>query len=260
MWRLKTLIFLGGSGACPRYNLSVPEGSSGHVEINLPKKASRLCKMPTTITASDTACDPILVFTSKGKQNYYSRTYRGRIAVSGWLLVSVKNASEWMAGEYRVVSDLHEICMARINLTVPGPVLFPPLISETPAVREGTANRTGEGSRRGMLSNGSLEREPRGHSGMWVSLGFVAALFVAAALYVRWKRGREGPETRRGCKEEGILDSADSPVCVPARVSHLPEAGTRDGEAGEEIPSNGEVVQSRDLSRLPQRSRERARE
>lgn len=112
--------FLLGSGACPRYNLSVPEGSSGHVEINLPKKASHLCKMPTTITASDTACDPILVFTSKGKQNYYSHTYRGRIALSGWLLVSVKNASEWMAGEYRVVSDLHEICMARINLTVPG--------------------------------------------------------------------------------------------------------------------------------------------
>lgn len=93
---------------------------------------------------------------------------------------------------------------------------------------------------------------------MWVSLGFVAALFVVAALYVRWKCGREGPETRRGCKEEGILDSADSPVCMPARVSHLPEAGTRDGEAGEEIPLNGEGVQPRDLSRLPQCSREPA--
>ncbi|EMP24568.1 Killer cell lectin-like receptor subfamily B member 1B allele B [Chelonia mydas] len=171
--------FLLGSGACPRYNLSVPEGSSGRVEINLPKKASRLCKMPTTITASDTACDPILVFTSKGKWNYYSRTYQGRIALSGWLLVSVKNASEWMAGEYRVVSDLHEICMARINLTVPGPVLFPPLISETPAVREGTANRTGEGSRRGMLSNGSLEGgSPPGLDGYKVAVGVLGAVCV----------------------------------------------------------------------------------
>ncbi|XP_043353052.1 uncharacterized protein LOC122456618 [Dermochelys coriacea] len=216
--------------------------------------------MPTTIMAapSNTACDPILVFRSKGKRNYYNSTYQGRITLSDWLLVSVKNASEWMAGEYQVVSDLHETCMARINLTVPGPVLFPPPISETPTVREGTANQTREGSRRGLLSNGSLEGEPRGRCGMWVSPGFVAA-FIAAALYVRWKRGREGPETHRGCEEEGIMDSADSPVCVLARVSHLHKAGTQDIEAGEEIPLNGEVAtEPRELSWLPPHSREAA--
>ncbi|KAG6923555.1 hypothetical protein G0U57_020172 [Chelydra serpentina] len=127
----------------------------------------------------------------------------------------------------------------------------PPPISETPAAREGPANQTGEGSSRGTLFNGSPEGEPRGHYGVWASPGFVAAA-AAAALYVRWKRGRAGPEPRRGCEEEGI---SDVPVFTPARVSQLHEAGTRDGEAGEEIPLNGEMVQPRELSCLPQRGR-----
>ncbi|KAH1183079.1 uncharacterized protein LOC123344966 [Mauremys mutica] len=218
MWGL---IFLGslwlaagcgqvaGPGACRLYNLSVPEGSSGHVEINIPKNipVSTLYKMQTTIAAaaSDSACHSILLLTNQGKRNYYNSTYRGRISLSDRLLFTVKNASEWMAGEYQVITDLSKTCTARINLTVPGPVSFPPPISETPA-----ASPTGEGSSRGMLSNGSPEGEPRSHYGVWISLGFITALFTATALYVCWKHGREGPGTRHGCEEEGISDSADT--------------------------------------------------
>ncbi|XP_050776125.1 uncharacterized protein LOC127032723 [Gopherus flavomarginatus] len=224
MWGLKTLIFLeslwltagcgqvAGPGACRIYNLSVPEGSSGHVEINIPKNISTLYKMQTNIVAaaSDSACHPILVLTDKGKRNYYNSTYRGRISLSDRLLFTVTNASEWMTGEYQVTGDLHGTCMARINLTVPGPISFPPPLSETPTAREGAASPTGEGSSRGMLSNVSLEGEPRGSYGVWISLGFIAALFTAAALYVCWRHGQEGSETHRGCEEEGISDSTDT--------------------------------------------------
>ncbi|XP_044837415.1 uncharacterized protein LOC123344977 [Mauremys mutica] len=188
------LIFLGslwlaagcgqvaGLGECPLYNLSVPEGSSGHVEINLPKKASFLCKMQTTVAAAASACHPILVLTNKQKQNYLNSTYRGRISLSDRLFFTVKNASEWMAGEYQVVGDLHGTCTARINLTVPGPVSFPPPISETPAAKERAASPTGEGSSRGTFSNSSLEREPRGRYGVWASLVLLAAFFAVLCL------------------------------------------------------------------------------
>nr|XP_032643787.1 uncharacterized protein LOC116829194 isoform X3 [Chelonoidis abingdonii] len=110
--------------------------------------------MQTTLAAaaSDSACHPILVLTNKGKRNYYNSTYRRRISLSDRLLFTVTNGSEWLAGEYQIIGDLHGTCMARINLTVPGSVSFPPPLSETP-----TASPTGEGSSRGMLSNGSPE-------------------------------------------------------------------------------------------------------
>ncbi|XP_034613486.1 uncharacterized protein LOC117870444 isoform X1 [Trachemys scripta elegans] len=246
---LKTWLFLGslwlaagcgkvaGPGAWPPYNLSVPEGSSGCIKINISENSSLLCKMQTAIAATSyhSACDPILALINKEIRNYNS-TFKGRISLSDQL-VTVKNASKWMAAEYQVLSFLHGTCMARINLTVPDSVPAGP-VSETPSAGEGTANLTGEGSSRGTLSNGSPEREPGGLYGVWISLGFITALFAAAVLYVCWKRVREGPGTRRGCEEEGISDSADSPVCVPACASHLHEAGTRDREAGEEIPLN----------------------
>ncbi|KAH1182992.1 hypothetical protein KIL84_004484 [Mauremys mutica] len=150
--------------------------------------------MQTTIAAaaSDSACHSILLLTNKGKRNYYNSTYRGRISLSDRLLFTVKNASEWMAGEYQVITDLSKTCTACINLTVPGPVSFPPPISETPA-----ASPTGEGSSRGMLSNGSPEGEPRSHYGVWISLGFITALFTATALCLleTWER-RTGNQTR----------------------------------------------------------------
>ncbi|XP_032643752.1 uncharacterized protein LOC116829175 isoform X1 [Chelonoidis abingdonii] len=244
-----------GLGECPLYNLSVPEASSGHVEINLPKSASFLCKMQTTLAAaaSDSACHPILVLTNKGKRNYYNSTYRRRISLSDRLLFTVTNGSEWLAGEYQIIGDLHGTCMARINLTVPGSVSFPPPLSETP-----TASPTGEGSSRGMLSNGSPEGEPRGHYGVWASLVLLAAFF--AVLYICWTHRGDRPITHYGCEEEGISNSANSPVCLSAWVLQQHEAGTQEpsGDAGEGIPLNGEVVQPRELSWLHQRSRKSA--
>ncbi|XP_030399752.1 uncharacterized protein LOC115640844 isoform X4 [Gopherus evgoodei] len=203
-----------GLGECPLYNLSVPESSSGHVEINLPKNASFLCKMQTTVAAaaSDSACHPILVLTNKGKQNYYNSTYRGRISLSDRLLFTVTNASEWMAGEYQVIGDLHGTCMAHINLTVP---------------------------------------EPRGHYGVWASLVLlVACCFIC----ICWTRGGDRPITHYGCEEEGISNSANSPICMSAWVLQQHEARTQEpnGDAGEGIPLNGEVAQPRELSWLHQ--------
>ncbi|XP_030399750.1 uncharacterized protein LOC115640844 isoform X2 [Gopherus evgoodei] len=242
-----------GLGECPLYNLSVPESSSGHVEINLPKNASFLCKMQTTVAAaaSDSACHPILVLTNKGKQNYYNSTYRGRISLSDRLLFTVTNASEWMAGEYQVIGDLHGTCMAHINLTVPGSVSFPPPLSDTSTAREGAASLTGEGSSRGMLSNGSPEGEPRGHYGVWASLVLlVACCFIC----ICWTRGGDRPITHYGCEEEGISNSANSPICMSAWVLQQHEARTQEpnGDAGEGIPLNGEVAQPRELSWLHQ--------
>ncbi|TFJ95350.1 beta-ketoadipyl CoA thiolase [Platysternon megacephalum] len=69
--------------------------------------------------SSDSACDSIMAL-NKGTQNYYNSTYRGRITLSDQLHFTVKNASEWMAGEYQVIKGLYQTCMARIYLTVTG--------------------------------------------------------------------------------------------------------------------------------------------
>nr|XP_032643786.1 uncharacterized protein LOC116829194 isoform X2 [Chelonoidis abingdonii] len=177
--------------------------------------------MQTTLAAaaSDSACHPILVLTNKGKRNYYNSTYRRRISLSDRLLFTVTNGSEWLAGEYQIIGDLHGTCMARINLTVP---------------------------------------EPRGHYGVWASLVLLAAFF--AVLYICWTHRGDRPITHYGCEEEGISNSANSPVCLSAWVLQQHEAGTQEpsGDAGEGIPLNGEVVQPRELSWLHQRSRKSA--
>ncbi|TFJ96192.1 potassium transporter CPA [Platysternon megacephalum] len=130
--------------------------------------------------SSDSACDSIMAL-NKGTQNYYNSTYRGRITLSDQLHFTVKNASEWMAGEYQVIKGLYQTCMARIYLTVTGPVSFPLPISETPSAREGTANLTGKGSSRGMLSSGSPERVGSQRGWRWSQISRVFLLHLRPA-------------------------------------------------------------------------------
>ncbi|XP_075770280.1 uncharacterized protein LOC142823286 isoform X2 [Pelodiscus sinensis] len=146
---------VAGPGACPLYDLSVPEGSSGSVRINIIEESSCLCKMQSAVAATDRSdCTPVMVLANKDSLRYLNSTFKGRMNLTT-LGVTVKKAEKWLAGQYRVDTSLQGTCLARINLTVP---------------------------------------EPRRHYGVWASLGFVAA-FSALGLYVFWKRRGEGLET-----------------------------------------------------------------
>ncbi|XP_075770272.1 uncharacterized protein LOC142823285 isoform X2 [Pelodiscus sinensis] len=231
MWELKMLwLFLGllrlsagsgevaGPGACPLYDLSVPEGSSGHLEINITEKLPVLCKMQSAVAATDgSSCTPLMVLANKEAPGYFNSTFEGRMNLTTHG-VTVKKAEKWLAGQYRVDTSLHETCLARINLTVP----------ELPAARDEMVNLTGEGSSNGTLTNSSAAREPRSRYGLWASL----VLLLLLLLYLMYTRnvGGAGAETQRCCEEEGSLNPAGVMEQEP------------NGEAPKDIPLNDEAT------------------